>query len=127
MKNIFLIVFSIFAIHSYGQNKTYWMKKFKEGTLYISFVKNDSKFGTHTREYFTGTGDAMLYVVKYSIGKYKYQTKNGWSNKTYLEFKNGKLVYTTPQMGAIELKKVNRSDTPSYLKNVFFKRKVVRD
>ena len=89
MRKILIAALAIIAINSFGQNKTYWMKNFKKGTLYVSFVRSDSQFGTHIREYFTGTNDAYLYVVKYSQGKYKLQKKNGWSNRYYIRFSNG--------------------------------------
>lgn len=117
MKKILLITFTFIAINSYGQNKTYWMKKFDDGTFYVSFVKSDSRFGTHIKQYFTGTDEASLHAIKYSQGKYKLQKDNGWSNRYYIKFKNGKLIYTTSGMGSIELKKISRSEIPTYVKS----------
>jgi hypothetical protein len=77
MRKILIAALAIIAINSFGQNKTYWMKNFKKGTLYVSFVRSDSQFGTHIREYFTGTNEAYLYAVKNSNSKYKYETRNG--------------------------------------------------
>lgn len=129
MKNFFIITLTFLAVNIYGQNKTYWKKKFKQGTLYVSFVKNDSRFGTHIREYFTGTDKAYLYVVKYSQGKYKLQKKNGWSNKHFIKFVRGKLVRTSPGMKSIEFKKIKRSEIPNYIKSrsTRYPRMVVRE
>jgi hypothetical protein len=129
MRKILLISFTILAINAFGQNKTYWMKKFKQGTLYVSFVKSDSQFGTHIREYFTGTNVASLIEVKYSQGKYKLQKKNGWSNRYYIRFSNGKLVRTSPGMGSVEFKRIERSEIPNYIKSrsTRYPRMVVRE
>ena len=59
---------------------------------------------------------AYLYVVKYSQGKYKLQKKNGWSNRYYIRFSNGKLVQTSPEMGSVEFKRIERSEIPNYIK-----------
>ena len=128
MRKILLISFTILAINAFGQNKTYWMKKFKQGTRYVSFVKSDSQFGTHIRSYFTGTNDASLIEVKYSQGKYKLQKKNGWSNRFYIRFSNGKLVLTSP-MGSVEFKRIERSEIPNYVKSrsTRYPRKVVSE
>lgn len=129
MRKILLISFTILAINAFGQKKTYWMKKFKQGTLYVSFVRSDSQFGTHIREYFTGTNEGFLYVVKYSNGKYKLQKKNGWSNRHYIRFSNGKLVRTSPGMGSVEFKRIERSEIPNYVKSrsTRYSRMVVRE
>lgn len=117
MRKILIAALAIIAINSFGQNKTYWMKNFKKGTLYVSFVGSDSQFGTHIREYFTGTNEAFLYAVKYSNGKYKYETRNGWSNSYYIRFSNGKLIRTSPEMGSIKFKRIERSEIPNYVKS----------
>ena len=129
MRRILIVTFALLAINSFGQNKTYWKKKFKQGTLYVSFVKSDSQFGPHIREYFTGTNDSYLYVVKYSQGKYKLQKKNGWSNRHYIRFSNGKLIRTSPGMGSVEFKRIERSDIPNYIKSrsTRYPRMVVRE
>ena len=129
MKKTILIIISILAMNAYGQNKTYWMKKFKQGTLYVSFVKSDSQFGPHIRQYFTGTDAAYLYAVKYSMGKYKLQKKRGWSNRHYIYFSNGKLIYTTPRNGSVNMKRIQRSDIPNYIKSrsTRYPRMVVRE
>lgn len=92
MKKIILVCLILFSIQSYSQNKTYWMKMFEDGSLYISLVKNDSQFGSHFRMYFTGDNSANLIKVKYSQGKYKMETKNGWSYQNYLKYVNEDLV-----------------------------------
>ena len=129
MRKFLLVSFTLLAINSFGQNKTYWKKKFKQGTLYVSFVKSDSQFGTHIREYFTGTNDAYLYKVRYSQGKYKFQKQNGWSNRNYIKFSNGKLIRTSTTMGSVELQRIERSEIPNYVKSrsTRYPRKVVRD
>ncbi|MAD96077.1 MAG: hypothetical protein CMB99_02005 [Flavobacteriaceae bacterium] len=129
MRKFLIVALTIFAFNSFGQNKTYWKKKFKQGTLYVSFVKSDSQFGTHIREYFTGTDDAYLCKVRYSQGKYKLQKQNGWSNRHYIKFSNGKLIRTSPRMGSVELKRIERSEIPNYVKSrrTRYPRKVVRD
>ena len=129
MRKILLIICTLLAINSFGQNKTYWKKKFKQGTLYVSFVKSDSQFGTHIREYFTGTDDAYLYKVRYSQGKYKIQKQYGWSNRHYIKFSKGKLIRTSPRMGSVELKRIERSEIPNYIKSrsTRYPRMVVRE
>lgn len=129
MKQIILLAFALLSMNALGQNKTYWKKKFKQGTLYVSFVKSDSQFGTHIREYFTGNDDAYLYVVKYSQGKYKLQKKNGWSNRHYIKFSNGKLIRTSPGMGSVAFDRIERSEIPNYIKSrsTRYPRMVVRE
>ncbi len=129
MKKNLILIFSIFTINLYGQNITFWKKKFNQGTLYISFFKNHSHYGTHIREYFTGTNDAVLLVVKYSNGKYKLQKENGWSNTHYIKFSNGKLIRTSPRMGSIKFEKIKMSEVPKYIlsRNTRFPKKVVRE
>lgn len=126
-KGLLLIVFTLVFFNTYSQ-KSYWKKKFNNGTLYVSLVKSDSKFGPHIREYFTGNNSAHLFAVKYysSSKRYKLQTKKGWSNTNYIYYKGTKLVYKNSDMGTMELNRIDRYDIPKYIReDTYFKRKIV--
>lgn len=128
-KGIFILLFTLITI-SVNAQKSYWKLKFNNGTYYLALFKSHAKFGPHIRTYFTGDHTARLYAVKYypKSRKYKVQTKNGWSNKNYLYFtKNGKLKFIRTK-GTIELKKIYRSDIPSYIRNdTYYPRKYIKD
>jgi len=130
MKKIsILLLATLITVSMFGQ-KTYWKKKFNNGTLYLSFIKNDAKFGTHIRTYFTGNDNAHIIKVKYDYasGKYKCQKRNGWSYKEYISFDEGQLVYKTVDMGRLEMTKTSRSAIPRYItEDAYFKRIYITD
>jgi hypothetical protein len=124
MKKTILLLFLVFlALNLYSQN-SFWKKKFENGTLYLALIKKESKIGTHINYYFTGTGKPLLIKVRYDYAtrKYKFEKRNGWSQKEYVKINKGELIYNTVKGGEIRMKKTTFNATPKHIRNAYFKR-----